>query len=171
MRLWTLHPKYLDALGLVALWREGLLAQAVLRGLTVGYTNHPQLTRFKESRAPLASIRSYLAAVHDEAAGRGYRFDRRKVAGRTDSDQLIATTGQVAYEWRHLKAKLAVRDRARLASLRGIGQPDPHPLFRIVPGPVERWEAVRGRRRTMTLTKLSQLIPAVRRTADRGKHG
>jgi len=25
MRLWTLHPKYLDARGLVALWREGLL--------------------------------------------------------------------------------------------------------------------------------------------------
>ena len=27
MRLWTLHPKYLDAAGLVALWREALLAQ------------------------------------------------------------------------------------------------------------------------------------------------
>ncbi|HEU5178767.1 MAG TPA: pyrimidine dimer DNA glycosylase/endonuclease V, partial [Burkholderiales bacterium] len=32
MRLWSLHPKYLDARGLVALWREALLAQAVLRG-------------------------------------------------------------------------------------------------------------------------------------------
>jgi hypothetical protein len=36
MRLWTLHPKYLDARGLVALWREALLAQKVLRGATRG---------------------------------------------------------------------------------------------------------------------------------------
>ncbi len=35
MRLWTLHPKYLDPRGLVALWREALFAQAVLRGWTV----------------------------------------------------------------------------------------------------------------------------------------
>ena len=36
MRLWSLHPRYLDAKGLVALWREGLLAQAVLKGQTKG---------------------------------------------------------------------------------------------------------------------------------------
>jgi hypothetical protein len=34
-RIWSLHPKYLDARGLVALWREGLLAQAVLTKLCV----------------------------------------------------------------------------------------------------------------------------------------
>ena len=32
MRLWSLHPCYLDPAGLVAVWREGLLARAVLRG-------------------------------------------------------------------------------------------------------------------------------------------
>jgi hypothetical protein len=37
MRLWTLHPRYLDSQGLVALWREGLLAQAVLRNRTRGF--------------------------------------------------------------------------------------------------------------------------------------
>ncbi|WP_368086417.1 pyrimidine dimer DNA glycosylase/endonuclease V [Nitrosomonas sp. Nm34] len=26
MRLWSIHPKYLDAKGLLALWREGLQA-------------------------------------------------------------------------------------------------------------------------------------------------
>lgn len=36
MRLWSLHPNCLDAQGLVALWREALLAQAVLRGQTRG---------------------------------------------------------------------------------------------------------------------------------------
>ena len=43
MRLWSIHPRYLDSMGLVALWREALLAQAVLRGETKGYKFHPQL--------------------------------------------------------------------------------------------------------------------------------
>jgi len=47
MRLWSLHPAYLDARGLGALWREGLLAQAVLRGKTRGYRSHPQLERWR----------------------------------------------------------------------------------------------------------------------------
>jgi hypothetical protein len=34
MRLWSLHPKHLDRQGLLAVWREGLLAQEVLRGET-----------------------------------------------------------------------------------------------------------------------------------------
>jgi hypothetical protein len=51
MRLWSVHPKYLDARGLVALWREGLLAQAVLRGRTSGYVRHPQLRKISLSRA------------------------------------------------------------------------------------------------------------------------
>ena len=52
MRLWTLHPRYLDARGLVALWREALLAQKVLRGKTRGYRAHPQLQRFREQADP-----------------------------------------------------------------------------------------------------------------------
>ena len=28
MRLWSLHPKHLDPQGLVARWREGLLARS-----------------------------------------------------------------------------------------------------------------------------------------------
>jgi hypothetical protein len=148
MRLWTLHPKYLDARGLVALWREGLLAQAVLRGLTTAYTRHPQLARFRDSRAPVGCIGSYLVAVHDEAGRRAYRFDRRKILRRGRGEHLSATTGQLEYEWRHLKAKLAARDRAWLATLRRVRRPDAHPLFRVVPGPVEVWEVGRGRSRT-----------------------
>ena len=37
MRLWSIHPKYLGTKGLVALWREALLAQKVLQGNTKGY--------------------------------------------------------------------------------------------------------------------------------------
>ena len=72
MRLWTLHPKYLDARGLVALWREALLAQAVLGRQTGGYTRHPQLIRFRNSPSPTESLASYLQAVHAEASRRGY---------------------------------------------------------------------------------------------------
>ena len=67
MRLWTLHPKYLDARGLVALWREALLAQPILRGATRGYKHHPQLQHFSESAHPPAALAAYLAAVHEEA--------------------------------------------------------------------------------------------------------
>ena len=66
MRLWTLHPKYLDAKGLVALWREALLAQKVLRGATKGYRHHPQLLRFSNSKNPPAALAAYLKAVHEE---------------------------------------------------------------------------------------------------------
>ena len=61
MRLWTLHPRYLDAAGLVALWREGLLARAVLRGKTRGYRHHPQLERFRCHASPRSAINRYLA--------------------------------------------------------------------------------------------------------------
>ena len=147
MRLWTLHPKYLDAKGLVAAWREALLAQAVLRGRTTGYRRHPQLVRFRGSPSPVGSIASYLLGLHDEATRRGYRFDRRRVA-RPGRSHLKATVGQLQYEWGHLRAKLAARDKAWLAGLGRVTRPDPHPLFRLVPGDVEAWEVGSRRRRT-----------------------
>jgi len=143
MRLWTIHPKYLDARGLVALWREALLAQAVLRGRTRGYTNHPQLARFRASRSPVGCVAAYLAAVHDESIRRDYRFDRRKIGRANRRASIAVTRGQLDYEWRHLKAKLAVRDRAWLTRVRAITKPDPHPLFRIISGPIESWERAR----------------------------
>jgi hypothetical protein len=140
MRLWTLHPKYLDVRGLVAVWREALLAQAVLGGRTKGYTRHPQLVRFRESRSPLASIGSYLAVLQEEATRRGYRFDRRRIVRPGRRVRLHATAGQVGYEWQHLKAKLARRDRRWLARLNDVRQPEAHPIFRVRSGAVETWE-------------------------------
>ena len=63
MRIWSLHPQYLDARGLVALWREALLAQSVLRGATRGYRQHPQLVRFRRRPSPTGAIAEYLRAV------------------------------------------------------------------------------------------------------------
>ena len=141
MRLWTIHPRYLDARGLVALWREGLLARAVLRGKTAGYRHHPQLERFRAQRAPRAAINAYLAAVAEEAERRGYRFDRRRIgpAPQRRRIELTATRGQLALEWRHLMRKLARRSPALRRRWRGE-HPEPHPLFRLVRGGVEPWE-------------------------------
>jgi hypothetical protein len=136
MRLWTLHPKYLDSRGLVALWREALLAQAVIKGLTAGYTHHPQLIRFKNTSSPAESIASYLRSVFTESCRRGYCFDAIKIASRGNAEPIIATCGQLDYEWEHLKKKLFDRAPSWLAGLQSISHPVPHPIFRIVSGPV-----------------------------------
>ncbi len=142
MRLWTLHPRYLDARGLVALWREALLAQAVLAGRTRGYTHHPQLIRFRDCASPQAAIAHYLAAVHDEASRRGYRFDRGKIGAPAGCEPLRASSGQLDYEWQHLAAKLRVRAPAWLARWQNLVHPEPHPLFELGPGAVEAWEVL-----------------------------
>ncbi|HEY6096393.1 MAG TPA: pyrimidine dimer DNA glycosylase/endonuclease V [Gallionellaceae bacterium] len=140
MRLWSLHPHHLDAKGLVALWREALLAQKVLSGLTQGYRNHPQLTRFRQQADPLAAIATYLREVQLEATRRGYRFDAGKIADRTQLARIPVTDGQLAYELAHLRAKLKARDPAALARLDAVADVEPHPLFRVVEGDVAEWE-------------------------------
>jgi len=120
MRLWTLHPRYLDPKGLVALWREALLAQAVLAGATRGYRHHPQLERFRACRRPLAAIGAYLEHVRREAEARGYAFDAARILER-------------------VARKLALRHPASLARLRRAPLAA-HPMFRIVPGGVAPWE-------------------------------
>jgi pyrimidine dimer DNA glycosylase len=145
MRLWTIHPRYLDGRGLVALWREGLLAQQVLRGRTTGYRHHPQLLRFRAHPRPLGCIATYLAAVHAESLARGYRFDATKIGRGRTAVRLAETRGQLRHEMDHLKRKLRARAPGVYRTVRRVGMPDPHPLFRVVPGGVRDWE--RGARR------------------------
>jgi len=140
MRLWSLHPKHLDAAGLVALWREALLAKAVLRGKTKGYRHHPQLLRFQERRDPVAAINSYLAAVHAEAVRRGYRFDVRKLVGPRTRGRIGVSRGQLAHEWKHLLAKLKLRSPAAFATARKLRGPSVHPSFTPRAGPIAEWE-------------------------------
>ena len=106
MRLWSLHPRYLDPQGLVALWREALLARAVLRGETRGYLHHPQLERFRAHPHPRLAINAYLAAVHAEAMRRGYRFDRGKLGLVRAVEGIAVATGQLEFEREHLRQKL-----------------------------------------------------------------
>jgi hypothetical protein len=140
MRLWSLHPKYLDTKGLVALWREGLLAQAVLSGKTKGYINHPQLLRFREQPSPIGFIAEYLRAVYEESVRCGYRFDATKIDHARSHSQLIVTDGQLQFEWAHLMEKLKARSPDRYAQLLNVNTPQPHPLFKVVDGEIEPWE-------------------------------
>lgn len=142
MRIWSLHPRYLDRQGLVACWRETLLAQAVLAGRTRGYLTHPQLERFRAASDPLEMLGAYLAGVADEADLRGYRFDRSRIdrADARGAALLAVSTGQLALEWNHLSAKLDQRSPETRARWSAVGVPDPHPLFRVVDGPVAGWE-------------------------------
>ncbi|HYA76557.1 MAG TPA: pyrimidine dimer DNA glycosylase/endonuclease V [Burkholderiaceae bacterium] len=147
MRIWTVHPKYLDPQGLVALWREALLAQKVLRGLTRGYRAHPQLERFRAQSAPMGTIGAYLLGVREEALRRGYRFDGRKIATQRRSKPMLETDGQLLYEWEHLRGKLKMRSPEHYARIREVKLPDAHPLFTIVPGAMRSWERPLAARR------------------------
>ena len=150
MRLWSLHPSLLDRVGLVALWREALLAQKVLLGATKGYRQHPQLDRFRQSGNPIRAISSYLWSVADEAQERGYDFDRSKIAMRRGRVVIRVTTGQLAYELAHLKKKLRSRDPKRLR-LAGMRQPvRANPTFKAVEGPIAPWERKVRARRSLT---------------------
>lgn len=139
MRLWTLHPRFLDTKGLTAVWREGLLARKVLRGETRGYTRHPQLIRFRAHPDPLAAIDAYLAAILGEARERGYNFDASKIDERAAAAPIRETTGQLGYEWLHLLDKLRRRAPDRFNDLHGQS-PAPHPLFVLEDGDVQDWE-------------------------------
>jgi len=143
MRIWTLHPKYLDPQGLVALWREALLARAVLRGETKGYRHHPQLLRFQAQAAPRAAINAYLSSVLAEAESRGYSFNRRKIGPIRVSVQIESTVGQLRYEWQHLMGKLSARNPSLRRRWRSVAMPEAHPLFTIKLGAVEPWERQR----------------------------
>jgi len=140
VRLWTLHPKYLDGQRLVALWREGLLARAVLKRETKGYRHHPQLARFRAHPTPLAAINAYLRAVAVEAESRGYAFDRKKIGPVRRRIRLRATQGQLAFERQHLLRKLRERNPQLYRLRLRVAAFEPHPLFTIVSGCVEVWE-------------------------------
>lgn len=130
----------LDRAALVACWREGLLAQKVLLGQTKGYTQHPQLQRFRAQADPVAAIGTFLAGICDEAEARGYRFNREKII-RTANITIPVTDGQIAFELKHLRAKVTKRAPEQLDRLQG--KPRCHPMFGIIPGEIKPWERAR----------------------------
>ncbi len=140
MRLWSLHPKYLDAKGLIALWREGLLAKKVLEGRTKGYKNHPQLERFKKSNNPEKFINQYLYCVYLEAKSRGYNFDLSKINSGFKLSKIKIKKGQAEYEFSHLKNKLLKRDIKKLKEIQASKKIVLNSIFALCSGGVEDWE-------------------------------
>lgn len=144
MRLWSLHPKYLDCKGLLALWREGLLARKVLENKTLGYINHPQLERFRQAEDPLHAINAFLSHVYIESQARCYNFDIGKIILNPDRNLLPVTKGQLLFELDHLLSKLILRDRNRFdcLSIGRQGSVKPNPVFYPVDGEIEPWERI-----------------------------
>ena len=142
MRLWSLHPSYLDTKGLVAVWREGLLALHVLRGQTQGYRHHPQLIRFQNHPEPIAALSFYLHVIVDEAEKRNYHFRREKLEVRQIVQPINVTADQLIYETEHLQKKLKLRDPQKLSLLETLTQFEAHPLFQTIPGKIETWEKI-----------------------------
>ncbi len=131
MRLWSIHPKYLDSKGLVALWRESLLAQKVLRGKTKGYRYHPQLDRFKNSENPVASIGMYLFHIYQESLERNYNFQLSKIHLVENVPKIRISLALLRSEFQHLLGKLRSRDTKRFNQLISVKKIDPHPSFEV----------------------------------------
>jgi hypothetical protein len=117
--------------------------QKVLQGLTKGYTNHPQLKRFKNTADPVGAIADYLRSVADEADKRGYHFDRSKIVKKSFGDTIPVTRGQVEYEFRHLLNKLEKRSPDVYRRVKGEKNIRLHPEFTQISGDVEDWEVIR----------------------------
>ena len=142
MRIWSLHPKHLDAKGLVALWRETLLAKNVLGEKTKGYKNHPQLIRFKQSENALNAINYYLKIVWEEACKRNYNFDNSKFVDVDSIEKITVNSGQLEFEIQHLLVKLKKRDPKSYDQMKAISSCEIHPLFKLINGKIEDWERV-----------------------------
>lgn len=144
MRLWSLHPSVLDRAALIAGWREGLLAQKVLTGITKGYTQHPQLRRFRAHDEPMEAIGAFLVGLRAEAGERGYRFDATRILHPVEPGSVApipVTTGQLDYELAHLRTKVAARAPEWSERLPPPGTPAAaHPLLTVIEGDVEDWE-------------------------------
>lgn len=142
MRLWSIHPQYLDGIGLVACWRESLLAQKVLLGQTKGYQHHPQLIRFKQCEDPVAQIGAYLAMLAAEARVRNYQFDTSKIHKQSDLVLMPISDQQLEYEFAHLKNKLEVRQPWQYHILSAVDDIEPNPCFSVYRGKIEDWEVL-----------------------------
>jgi len=163
MRIWSIHPSYLDAKGLVACWRETLLAQSCLmkgefephlqtphtRLRRTPYYNHPQLERFKKCKYPIQHIGWYLFNIYEEAYLRGYDFNKKKIVDfdYTGLNYLTVTKGQLEYEFLHLQKKLMVRCPSKYLlnaeeNLSKDIEIKPNPIFQVIDGQIESWEKI-----------------------------
>ncbi len=141
MRIWSLHPSYLDWMGLGAQWREALLAQKVTEGKTKGWKNHPQLDRFKYHPKPMEAVGFYLKRIQVESVKRGYKYNYSKIL-YPDAlvDSINLTFGQLQYEFDLLQERLEKRTPKKYEENARINKLRAQPLSNLVPGLPEKWE-------------------------------
>ncbi len=142
MRLWSIHPKYLDTVGLVALWREALLARKVLENRTKGYKNHPQLCRFKQQDSPIETMNSYLKEIYKESNKRNFNFDCNKLIEVSNKYTIPVTDGQIEFEFNHLLKKFKQRNTEKYKLIKDLKKIEINPVFNIINGEVEIWEKI-----------------------------
>ncbi len=151
MRIWSINPKYLDQKGLIACWRESLLAKNVLEGKTIGYKNHPQLIRFKKTKNSLLYINSYLYEIYNEAKNRNYNFSKDKIdfllikkfTKNLDKNKIPLHDKQLKYEWEHIQKKLKIRDIKKYKENKKVETVEANPIFKIIQGEIESWEIIK----------------------------
>jgi len=148
MRLWSIHPKYLDPKRLTAQWREALLCRAVLEGKTKGYKQHPQFLRIKHHTQPHYFVNRYLLEIWEESKKRGYDFDKSKLMENLHEkyqcpfELLEVTEGQLEYEFFHLQNKLDEFDAQRVLNEQMFADEGilNNEIFAIIPGPIMEFE-------------------------------
>jgi hypothetical protein len=134
-------------MGLIAAWREGLLAKKVLEGKTKGYKKHPQLVRFKEHESPMNAIDAYLLEIYKESKIRGYNFDENKIKDAKFAklqNKIPITSGQIRFEFTHLLNKLKFRDREKYNEIKSVKCIEANPIFVVVEGKVAAWEKIKN---------------------------
>ena len=149
MRIWTLHPRFLDRQGLLGQWREALQAKNALLDPhhSSNVCHERQLRRFKAAKIQaLSCMGVYLHAVADEMILRGYKPNVSLIPYYVGTPSLIPVTqGQVNFEIAHLMAKLTERDPSRLlplSKIRVLMSNQLNPIFKEVGGDIESWEKI-----------------------------
>ncbi len=121
-----------------------MLAQKILMGVKKGesarYLNHPQMERFKKHKNPLGALATYLFYVWKEDVWGAYGFDKDRIKGVLIEERMEVTSGQLEYEFKHLKKKLKIRDAEKYKELLTIKEIEANPFLVVKKGPVASWE-------------------------------
>ena len=146
MRIWSLHPQYLDQKGLGGQWEEGIIAQNTLFFQEGKYLNYPVLHRVKAHQEPVAWIGMYLNEILKEAnVNRGYNYNDQLIKQLKPTLPMPVTRGQLYYEWTLLQGRLQKRDPVKMSLNDGvdINNIKANPMFYVIDGDIEDWERVK----------------------------
>lgn len=153
MRLWTIHPKYLDGKRLTSQWKEGIQMMHIWKEIgenpepakRLGYVSHPQVRRLSnllvaDSGLISLLLHQHLTAVHEESVQRSYSFNKKLIDDLApdckNAPKVYVTMGQVAYEFALMATKN--NEWSQKVAI------DPYmlcnPIFQVVSGSIESWE-------------------------------